>query len=143
MAMSSKQEGDGDDGVMSDINVTPLVDVMLVLLIIFLITVPVVKQARHVDLPTISNIETRSKPENVVLTIEESGVVSLEGHEFAGIAELKEYIRSRAVEVPQPEVHIKADRETRYANVGRVLVAIQQSGMVKVRFITLPAIPGA
>jgi biopolymer transport protein ExbD len=140
MAMSTKQED--DDGVMSDINVTPLVDVMLVLLIIFLITVPVVKQAKPVTLPTISNIETRSKPEFVILTIEESGAVSLEGHEFAGVAELKEYIKTRAVEVPQPEVHIKADRETQYANVGRVLVAIQQSGMVKVRFITIPTTPG-
>jgi biopolymer transport protein ExbD len=140
MAMSTKQED--DDGVMSDINVTPLVDVMLVLLIIFLITVPVVKQAKPVDLPTISNIETRSKPENIVLTIEVSGDISLEGRIFTGIAELKEFLRTRVTDDPQPEVHIKADREVQYAKVGRVLVALQQSGMVKVRFITLPATPG-
>jgi biopolymer transport protein ExbD len=139
MATNIKQEGDGDeDQVMSDINVTPLVDVMLVLLIIFLITIPVVKLAQPVNLPRVNNIETRSKPENVVLTIIESGDIWLEGRRFTGTPELREYIRSRATEVPQPEVHIKADKETRYANVGRVLVAIQRGGMVKVRFITEP-----
>jgi biopolymer transport protein ExbD len=140
MAMSTKQ--DDDDGVMSEINVTPLVDVMLVLLIIFLITVPVAKANRPVVLPKVTNIETHSKPENVVLVVENTGEISREGHVYAGISELKEYIRSRAVEVPQPEVHIRADRDTRYAYVGRVLMAVQVSGMVKVRFLSEPQLPG-
>ena len=138
MAANIKQEDSGEDEVMSEINVTPLVDVMLVLLIIFLITIPVVKLAQPINLPRVNNIETRSKQENIVLTIIESGDIWMEGRHFSGTPELREYIRSRATEQPQPEVHIKADKDTRYANVGRVLVAIQRGGMVKVRFITEP-----
>ena len=138
MAMNVQQGGGDEDQAMADINVTPLVDVMLVLLIIFLITVPVVKLEQQVNLPKITNIETRPKPENIVLAITENGDIYEGNRKFGGPTELKEYIKTRAVQKPQPEVHIKADREVLYASVGRAIVAIQQGGIIKVAFITEP-----
>jgi|SRR5712671_4452740 len=138
MAMNVKQDGDADETPMSDINTTPLVDVMLVLLIIFLITIPVVKQAQHVELPKITNIETKPKPENIELTITADGGYFEGAHKFANVTLLKEYIKTRAVIVPQPEVHIRADREVRFEAVGSAIYAIQQGGIVKVAFLTEP-----
>lgn len=137
MSMNISQ-GDGEDQAVADINVTPLVDVMLVLLIIFLITVPVVKLEMQVNLPKITNIETAPKPQNVVLAITENGDIYEGARKFGSQTELKEYIKTRAVEVPQPEVHIKADRQTLYGNVGRAIYAVQQGGIIKVAFITEP-----
>jgi|SRR5882724_8012535 len=138
MAMSIKQDGDTDETPMSDINTTPLVDVMLVLLIIFLITIPVVKQAAHVDLPKITNIETKPKPENIELTITADGSYYEGAHKFPNQTALKEYIKTKAVIVPQPEVHIRADREVPYGSVGGAMFAVQQGGIVKVAFLTEP-----
>jgi biopolymer transport protein ExbD len=136
MAMSAAKEG--EEEAIADINVTPLVDVMLVLLIIFLITIPVVKQTQPIVLPKVVNQVTTPKPENIELTISEAGEIFQGSLQYDSIAKLKEYIRSRAVEVPQPEVHIRADRNTRYENVGRAIMAVQMSGMVKVAFISEP-----
>jgi biopolymer transport protein ExbD len=139
MSMSVSQGGgDEEEQAIADINVTPLVDVMLVLLIIFLITLPVVKQAQPVTLPKVSNIETRPKPENIELSIVEGGDVWLGARKFSGQRELKEYIISRATEVPQPEVHIRADSMVRYESVGRAIMAVQLGGIVRVAFITEP-----
>ena len=130
--------GDAEEEAIADINVTPLVDVMLVLLIIFLITVPVAKQEAPVELPKISNIETKPKPEFVVLSITENGDVFEGARKFDSPTQLKEYIKTRAVEKPQPEVHVRADSNVLYASVGRTIVAVQQGGIVKVAFITQP-----
>jgi biopolymer transport protein ExbD len=135
----SMNVGSGDEGeAIADINVTPLVDVMLVLLIIFLITVPVVKLEKQVELPKITNIETKPKPEFIILTITENGDVFEGSKQYLNATLLKDYIKTRAVEKPQPEVHIKADRNVLYASVGRTIVAVQQGGIVKVAFITSP-----
>jgi biopolymer transport protein ExbD len=138
MSMNVSSGGDDEEQVMADINVTPLVDVMLVLLIIFLITVPVAKLEQPVELPKISNIETKPKPEFVVLAITDNGDVWEGARKFENPTELKEYIKTRAIEKPQPEVHIRADSNVLYASVGRTIVAVQQGGIVKVAFITLP-----
>ena len=138
MAMNVKQDGGDEETPMSEINTTPLVDVMLVLLIIFLITIPVVKQTQHVELPKVSNIETKPKPENVELTITADGNYYEGAHKFPNATALKDYIKTRAVQVPQPEVHVRADREVTFEAVGRAIVAIQQGGIVKVAFLTEP-----
>jgi biopolymer transport protein ExbD len=138
MSMNVSQGGGDEEQAIADINVTPLVDGMLVLLIIFLITLPVVKQAQPVTLPKVSNIETRPKPENIELSIVEGGDIWLGARKFSGQRELKEYIISRATEVPQPEVHIRADSMVRYESVGRAIMAVQLGGIVRVAFITEP-----
>lgn len=137
MAMSVKQDSDEEEA-MSEINVTPLVDVMLVLLIIFLITIPVVKQTQPVSLPKVQNIETQPKPENIHLSITESGDIFEGLRRFSGPGELREYIGGRAREVPQPEVHIRADAMTRFESVGRAIMAVQRGGIVRVAFLTEP-----
>ncbi len=144
MSMNIAQgDSDEDQSAMSEINVTPLVDVMLVLLIIFLITVPVVRQDQPVQLPSISNIETHSKPENIVLTIVENGDVWEGTRKFENPTKLRDYILSRVRDAlnsksEQPEVHIKADKRTLYASVGRTIMAVSRGGVIKVQFITEP-----
>jgi biopolymer transport protein ExbD len=138
MSMNVSQGGGDEEQALSDINVTPLVDVMLVLLIIFLITLPVVKQGQIIALPKVSNIPTHSKPENIELSIVEGGDIWLGTRKFEGSGELKAYIMTRATEVPQPEVHIRADSLARFESVGRAMVAVGQGGIVKVAFITEP-----
>jgi biopolymer transport protein ExbD len=136
MSMSVGQEGQEDETPMSEINTTPLVDVMLVLLIIFLITIPVVNETQKHVLPKAANIETVSKPENVVLVVTSEGEYYEGSRKFDGPTALKEYIKTKAVLVPQPEVHVRADKEVRYEAVGRAIVAVQQGGIQKVAFIT-------
>ena len=138
MSMSVSQGGGDEEQVMADINVTPLVDVMLVLLIIFLITLPVVKQQQELALPQVRNIETHSLPENIELSIIESGDIWMGTRKFEGSGELRAYILSRATQVPQPEVHIRADKLARFEAVGRAMMAVQLGGIVKVAFITEP-----
>jgi biopolymer transport protein ExbD len=138
MAMSVKQDGDSDEAPMSEINTTPLVDVMLVLLIVFLITIPVVTETQKVELPKTVNIETETKPENINLSISADGTLFLGARRLEGFEQLREYVISRAREVPQPEVHIRADKSVRYESVGRAIVAVQRGGIAKVGFITEP-----
>jgi len=128
---------EGEDDVNSSINTTPLVDVMLVLLIIFLITIPVVTKTQDLKLPTISNEATVTKPENIVVEITADGrtywnqqLIRLDG--------LVPRMQQTAVKVPQPEVHIRADINARYEFVGRVVAAAQRGGILKVGFITDP-----
>ena len=129
---------DGDDKVMSDINTTPLVDVMLVMLIIFLITIPVIVPTVKVDLPEPRNIATQTKPEDIPVSIDRDGVVYWKGGRVEDRAKLLELMVEQARMVPQPELHLKADRNARYENVARVLFVIQQSGLQKVAFLTEP-----
>ncbi|MEO7775182.1 MAG: biopolymer transporter ExbD [Steroidobacteraceae bacterium] len=123
---------------MSEINTTPLVDVMLVLLIIFLITIPVATKAVPVILPKAVNIPTITKPENITVSVDTAGNVYWQGATVADSAQLVNLVAASARQVPQPEVHIRADINTRYEAIGRVIFAIQRGGIAKVGFLTEP-----
>jgi biopolymer transport protein ExbD len=139
MAMSvGPADGDDDGEVVSAINTTPLVDVMLVLLIIFLITIPVVTHTIPVKLPPETNQALQTKPQNIVIAVTKDGDYYWDQQKIPDIAALKEKLKGIANLVPQPEVHIRGDMNGRYEFVGRVVVAIQQSGIYKIAFITQP-----
>ena len=129
---------DDDDELVSDINTTPLVDVMLVLLIIFLITIPVVIQSIPVDLPRERNLPTQTKPENIVIAVNKDGDVFWNNRLVADEGRLLDQLKEIAVKQPQPEVHIRGDKEGRYEFVGRVVFACQRAGILKIGFITEP-----
>jgi len=137
MAMNVGGEG-GEDTLNSTINTTPLVDVMLVLLIIFLITIPVVTQSIELQLPKERNVPTQTKPENVVIAVNRDGDVFWGMQRVPDIETLVERLKAEAVKEPQPEVHIRGDLKVRYEAVGRVVVACQRAGIAKVGFITEP-----
>jgi biopolymer transport protein ExbD len=131
--------GGSDEGqAMADINVTPLVDVMLVLLIIFIITIRVIVQQVPLELPKATNLPTQTKPENITIAINKDGDVYWNTQKVGGIDDLKTRLRGIVREDPQPEVHIRGDSTVRYQFVGQVLVATQQIGIRKVAFITTP-----
>lgn len=139
MAMSTPSGGGDDDGeVMSTINTTPLVDVMLVLLIIFLITIPVINKTVQIDLPEAVNIPTQTKPENITVAVDAQGNIYWNDKSVADRASLLSHVKEVAVRKPQPEIHIRADSNARYEAVGRVIYAIQRGGVVKVGFIIKP-----
>src|SRR6195256_2402422 len=138
MSMSVGSPDGGDQGVMSEINTTPLVDVMLVLLIIFLITIPVITKTVKVDLPKAVNIPTQTKPENITIAVDKDGSIYWNDKGVPSRDALLAYIREAAVRKPQPEIHIRADKETRYESIGRVMYAIQRGGIQKVGFLTEP-----
>ncbi len=141
MAMNVGPAGGDDaveDEINSTINTTPLVDVMLVLLIIFLITIPVVTQTIKLELPKERNIPLQTKPENIVIAVDRDGEVYWGIERLRGIEELVSRLKVQAVKEPQPEVHIRGDSEVRYEAVGRVVVACQRAGIFKVGFITEP-----
>ncbi len=137
MSMNIQLEGD-DSSFTSTINTTPLVDIMLVLLIIFLITVPVINKVIPVHLPDAANIATQTKPENIVIAVDAAGNIYWNNALVATSQELIDRIKEKAVVKPQPEIHIRADKDALYQSVGRVLYAIQRGGIVKVGFITQP-----
>ena len=133
------QIGSGDEGeAMSDINVTPLVDVMLVLLIIFIITIRVIIQQVPVVLPKATNLPTQTRPENITIAVDREGNIFWNTQHLSGTDDLKARLRGIARQEPQPEVHIRGDSNVRYQFVGQVLVATQQIGIRKVAFITTP-----
>ena len=137
--MALRVGGGEDEGeVMSDINVTPLVDVMLVLLIIFIITIRVIIQQVQLDLPKATNLPTQTKPENITIAIDKQGGIYWNTKLLSGQDELKTKLRGIVSVDPQPEVHIRGDASVRYQFVGQVLVATQQIGIRKVAFITTP-----
>ena len=134
---------DEDEGrALSDINTTPLVDVMLVLLIVFMITIPVITQTVPVDLPEVSNEATKTKPENINISVNKEGQVFWNQVLVSSNDDLLQRLEGVATMQPQPEVHIRADQQTRYENVGRVIVDAQRKGIMKVGFITLPGTQG-
>ncbi len=138
MAMQVGPAEGGEDQLNNTINTTPLVDVMLVLLIIFLITVPVVTQSIKLELPKERNIPLQTKPENIVLAVNRDGEVFWGIERLPDIEALVARLKVEAVKEPQPEVHIRGDMEVRYEAVGRVVVACQRAGIFKVGFITEP-----
>ncbi len=124
--------------VMSEINTTPLVDIMLVLLIIFLITIPIITKTVPVRLPKAVNIATKTKPENITISVDVNGGIWWNGRSVPDRDTLIKYVVNEAVKVPQPEVHIRGDSGVRYEAIGRTLYSIQRGGLTKVGFITEP-----
>jgi biopolymer transport protein ExbD len=133
---------EAEDEVVSSINTTPLVDVMLVLLIIFLITIPVVIQSTPVELPKEANQPTQTKPENINIAVNKDGDVFW-NNELVDDKKLLARLKETAVKQPQPEVHVRGDRNARYEFVGKVVFACQRAGILKIGFITEPPVRGA
>ena len=138
MGMNIGSESDGEDEVIASINTTPLVDVMLVLLIIFLITIPAIVQNVPVVLPPERNIVTQTKPENVVISVNRDGDIFWNQTLMADTDALFEKLKVVAVVIPQPEVHIRGDENARYESVGKVVYTLQRASIMKIGFITEP-----
>jgi biopolymer transport protein ExbD len=130
--------GSGEEQVVAAINTTPLVDVMLVLLIIFLITIPVANFSVPVELPKRTNALRESTPKDVVISVDAQGGTFWFDARIAGRDDLQQRLRKIAAQNPQPEVHIRGDARGDYAPVGRILLACQRAGILKVGFITEP-----
>ena len=131
---------DGDDELLTTINTTPLVDVMLVLLIIFLITIPVVTTSVRVDLPREVQQPRETKPDNIILSVNARGQAFLFDTPLRSQAEMVKQLQTLADKKPPPEVQIRGDAQTDYEAVGRVLFAAQSVGLTKVRFVTDPQV---
>ncbi len=136
MAFGSGLEA--NDDVVSDINMVPLIDVMLVLLIIFILTVPVMTHTVKLDLPRASNTPNAVKPETVNLSVDADGAVFWNQDKVAE-TELDQRLATAAQQSPQPEVHIRGDRKVAYEHVASVMAAVQRSGLLKLGFVTEPA----
>ncbi len=129
---------DDADEVMNEINMTPLVDVMLVLLIIFIITVPVMKHAVNIDLPRATNQPQAAKPETIRLSVDAAGAYYWNEAPVTEAA-LAPQLKAASARQPQPELHIRGDKAVPYERVARVMAAAQQAGLRKIGFITEPA----
>jgi len=138
MSMSVGSDSGEEDAVMSEINTTPLVDIMLVLLIIFLITSPVVLKLQKIALPSETNQAVKTKPEDVNIVVNKDGDMYWNQTRLANTDELFEFLKKESVKLPQPEVHIRGDQETRYEFIGKVIYTAQRAGVQKVGFITEP-----
>jgi biopolymer transport protein ExbD len=138
MNVGSPDAGDGEEQLNNTINTTPLVDVMLVLLIIFLITIPVAIDTIKLELPKEKNVVLQTKPENITIAVNREGEVYWGRERMADTEALVARLKVEAVKEPQPEVHIRGDSDVRYESVGRVVVACQRAGIFKVGFITEP-----
>ena len=136
--MAMNVGSDADDEIIGTINTTPLVDVMLVLLIIFLITIPVVTTSVKVDLPKEKNLIRETKPENVIISVNATGNIYLYDTPIKNSTDLLDRMKTFAVKDPQPEVQIRGDARSDFESVGRVMYAVQRAGIVKVGFITEP-----
>ena len=134
MAFGSMEE---IDDVMNEINMTPLVDVMLVLLIIFIITVPVMKHAVNIDLPRATNIVQETKPETIRLSVNADGAYFWNEQKIEDAA-LPALLKAGAAKSPQPDLHIRGDKAVRYERVAEAMAAAQQAGIKKIGFITEP-----
>ncbi|MRD45971.1 biopolymer transporter ExbD [Caenimonas koreensis DSM 17982] len=125
------------DDVMNEINMTPLVDVMLVLLIIFIITVPVMQHSVNIDLPQATNKVVDAKPETVRLSVDAQGSYFL-NEKRVDDQDLAAALKTEAQRNPQPELHIRGDKAVRYERVAQAMAVAQQSGLRKIGFITEP-----
>ena len=136
MSMSVGSDSGDEDTVMSEINTTPLVDIMLVLLIIFLITSPVVLKLQKINLPLEVNQVAKTTPEDVNIVINKDGDMYWNNHRLSNTDELFDLLSKESVKVPQPEVKIRGDQQTRYEFVGKVIYTAQRAAIQKVGFIT-------
>lgn len=138
MALQVGSSADGDDAVIATINTTPLVDVMLVLLIIFLITIPVVTTSIPVVLPK-ERVDVReTQPENIIISVDKDSHIYWYDSRINSVDALVEKLKKVATMKPQPEVQVRGDMAARYEGVGKVLLACQRAGIAKVAFITEP-----
>lgn len=137
MAMNTGFGDDDDDGVMSEINMTPLVDVMLVLLIIFLVTIPAMQHAVKIDLPRASSQPVDEKPQTVDVAIQGDGTILWNDHTVTR-DQLQARIAEAAQHQPQPELHLRADRKVAYERVAEVMSDAQAGGLAKLGFVTEP-----
>ena len=126
---------DEPDEVMNEINMTPLVDVMLVLLIIFIITVPVMKHAVNIDLPRASSERELTKPETILFSVAADGSYFWNDQKI-GDADLEPRLAAEAAKEPQPELHIRGDKDVRYERVAQAMSAAREAGVRKIGFIT-------
>ena len=126
-----------DDDVMNEINMTPMVDIMLVLLIIFIITIPVMKHSVNIDLPRATNEVQNVKPETIRLAVDASGTYFVNESQILD-AELAARLKTAAALNPQPELHIRGDKAVRYERVAEAMALAQQAGLRKIGFITEP-----
>lgn len=128
---------DDTDDVMNEINMTPMVDIMLVLLIIFIITVPVMKHSVNIDLPRANNEAQIIKPETVRLSVDARGTYFINETQITD-EELEPRLKAAAAQNPQPDLHIRGDKAVRYERVAQAMAAAQQAGLRKIGFITEP-----
>src|ERR1035437_1385998 len=142
MAMSFSSPDGDDDEVIGTINTTPLVDVMLVLLIIFLITIPVVTHTIPVKLPSETNQPYKTRPENINIAVNKDGDMFWNDQFVADTTVLLDKLKLVSVQIPQPEVHIRGDQNTRYEFIGKVILTAQRAGIAKVGFVTEPPAKG-
>ena len=129
-----------EEEVMSEINMTPLVDVMLVLLIIFIITVPVLTHSVNVDLPDANNVPADTKPDTISLAVSANGEIHWNQNVVSN-TELEQRLAEAAKRDPQPEIHLRGDRAVAYEHVAKTMAAVQRSGITKLGFVTEPAAP--
>jgi biopolymer transport protein ExbD len=142
MSMNVGTAGSDDDEVISTINTTPLVDIMLVLLIIFLITIPVVTTSIPVQLPKERNEIRETKPENIVISVDAAGGIYWNDLRIQSTNALIGRLKKVSVLTPQPEVQIRGDGSAKYDSVGRIIYACQRAGIAKIGFITEPPVRG-
>lgn len=128
---------DDTEDVMNEINMTPMVDIMLVLLIIFIITVPVMKHSVNIDLPRATNEAQNIKPETIRLSVDAQGAYFLNETQITD-DELAPRLKAAAAQNPQPDLHIRGDKDVRYERVAQAMAAAQQAGLHKIGFITEP-----
>jgi biopolymer transport protein ExbD len=138
MAHGGFSDNDSDE-MLSEINMVPLIDVMLVLLIVFIITVPVMKHAVNIDLPRASNEKELVKPETVRLSVDADGAYFWNERQLTDDNELQGLLAAAAAQEPQPDLHIRGDRAVRYERVALAMAAAQQAGVKKIGFVTEPA----
>ncbi|HEX2543590.1 MAG TPA: biopolymer transporter ExbD [Ramlibacter sp.] len=138
MAIRYASQQEGDDALIAEINTTPLVDVMLVLLIIFLITIPVVNSSIAVNLPREQNVKRDAQQENVIVTVDAQGGTWWFETRLPDTMALTELLKKIAVMQPQPELHIRGDVRADYEAVGRVVLSAQQAGIARIGFLTEP-----
>ncbi|WP_395401683.1 ExbD/TolR family protein [Pseudoduganella sp. UC29_106] len=138
MSMSVGSDTGGEEQLNSEINTTPLVDIMLVLLIIFLITSPVVLKLQKINLPEEINQAIQTKPENVNIVVNKDGDIYWNQKKMRDTNELFDFLKEEAVKVPQPEVHVRGDKDAKYESIGKVIYTTQRAGIQKVGFITEP-----
>jgi biopolymer transport protein ExbD len=136
MAFASFSDSDSS-GDIAEINMIPLIDVMLVLLVIFIVTAPLLTHAVKVDLPKASSAPTLTKPENVQVMIDAQGQLYWNGEVLAATA-LEQRMRVAAAQTPQPELHLRAERSTPYEKLAEVMSMAAREGLTRIGFITEP-----
>ena len=135
--MAFQRAFESDEQAMAEINMTPLVDVMLVLLVIFMVTAPLFTHAVRIDLPRARSVPSVDQPQNVTLSIDATGTVRWNG-EIVAEEVLAQRMAHAATRDPQPEIQLRADRDTRYEAVARLLSQVQRAGLTRLGFVTDP-----